>query len=172
MSSDARAPCPLSSCRHCLPAFLPIHACQPPPVVHPVASRAPLPQLPGSAWDASIPGEGFLYGYIGPTYPTVSAVIKEMCPHCEPSAIPRSGPAPVLMRFEDLRKATPAWEKYSKWIEDHAAAKETLGVVGAGRRNRGCGAGMRRAVRMGGGGGRACIVCCLHRRVLRLQSYV
>lgn len=87
-------------------------------------------QLPGSAWDASIPGEGFRYGYIIPGYSTVAPIIKEMCPHCIVPDIPRSGPAPVLMRFADLWKAAPDWEKYTAWIEGHAHARKAMGACG------------------------------------------
>lgn len=84
---------------------------------------------PGSAYDSSVPGLSFFYDYINPQWPGVDSIMKEMCPGCNVAKIPHSGPAPVLMRFSDLKKATPAWEKFSNWIETTPTAKKKLDWV-------------------------------------------
>lgn len=63
------------------------------------------PLLPfGSAYDASVPGMSFAFDYIGSRHPIAIKLYQERCPGCEPrDVIPNTGPAPVLMRFEDLR---------------------------------------------------------------------
>jgi hypothetical protein len=40
----------------------------------------------------------------------------------------------MLIRYSDLVAATPDWEVYTKWIEDHAHARTALGALrGDGR---------------------------------------
>lgn len=43
--------------------------------------------------------------------------------------IPGTGPAPVLLRVEELRKVTPDWERLTNYIEANKNVKEALGVV-------------------------------------------
>lgn len=74
-----------------------------------------------------MPGFGFKFDYIAPQNPIVGEILAEKCPNCDPRSVPGSGPAPVLMRFSDLRAATPLWEELSEWIETHEHAKKALG---------------------------------------------
>ena len=69
----------------------------------------------------------FKFDYISPHNPIVQDLLKQKCPKCNPHSVPGSGPAPVLMRFSDLRSATPLWEELSLWIETHEDAKKALG---------------------------------------------
>ncbi|MEW5298276.1 MAG: hypothetical protein WDW36_001419 [Sanguina aurantia] len=88
----------------------------------------PLPS-PGNAWDSSVPGWSFAFDYIGPKHPVVREILAEKCPTCDPDTVPNSGPAPVLLRFNDLKLATPMWEDLTKWIETHEEQKKQLGWV-------------------------------------------
>ena len=85
------------------------------------------PQARGSAYEPKVPGFGYKFDYISPQNPIVSEILAEKCPQCDPKSVPGSGPAPVLMRFSDLRAATPLWEELSEWIETHEHAKKALG---------------------------------------------
>lgn len=85
--------------------------------------------VPGDAWDPSIPGQSFAFDYIGSQNPVVRQLLEERCSNCSVSSVPNSGPAPVLMRFSDLKAATPIWEELSLWIEKHEEAKKMLGWV-------------------------------------------
>ncbi|GBF92072.1 hypothetical protein Rsub_04419 [Raphidocelis subcapitata] len=90
--------------------------------------RAPV-QAPGDAFDPSVQGLGFVYDYINPAYPTVAPSIVEMCPTCDPEKVPRSGPAPVLIRPHEMAVAAPDWEVYSAWIEGNKRARTNLDWV-------------------------------------------
>jgi hypothetical protein len=74
-----------------------------------------------------VPGLAFKFDYIAPQHHIVQQLLREKCPTCNPSSVPGSGPAPVLMRFSDLRAATPLWEELSLWIENNKPAKDALG---------------------------------------------
>lgn len=50
-----------------------------------------------------------------------------MCPDCDVNKIPKSGPAPVLLRPHELAKIGPDWESYTAWIESNDNAKQVLG---------------------------------------------
>lgn len=52
----------------------------------------------------------------------------EMCPDCDVKKIPRSGPAPVLLRPHELAMIGPDWETYTAWIEGNENAKKVLGA--------------------------------------------
>jgi hypothetical protein len=41
--------------------------------------------------------------------------------------VPASGPAPALLRFDELASLTPAWEKVTAAIEANAHAVKVLG---------------------------------------------
>lgn len=56
-------------------------------------------------------------------------VMLQMCPECDVSKIPKSGPAPVLLRPHELAMIGPDWETYTAWIEGNANAKQVLGKV-------------------------------------------
>mmetsp|Transcript_27021 Transcript_27021/g.59096 ORF Transcript_27021/g.59096 Transcript_27021/m.59096 type:complete len:635 (+) Transcript_27021:187-2091(+) len=86
-------------------------------------------QALGSAYDPEVPGLSYAFDYIAPQNPIVQEILKDKCPTCDPKSVPNSGPAPVLMRFSDLRAATPLWEELSQWIETHEHAKKQLGWV-------------------------------------------
>lgn len=43
--------------------------------------------------------------------------------------IPGTGPAPVLLRVEELWKITPDWERLTYYIETNKNVKEALGIV-------------------------------------------
>jgi hypothetical protein len=51
----------------------------------------------------------------------------EMCPECNVQQIPKSGPAPVLLRPHELALIGPDWERYTAWIEGNDNAKKVLG---------------------------------------------
>eukprot|EP00877_Chromochloris_zofingiensis_P015145 jgi/Chrzof1/9885/Cz04g19190.t1 len=86
-------------------------------------------KAPGSAYDASVQGLGFVYDYINPQYPTAKAVLHKMCRTCTGDKIPASGPAPVLLRPDELEVAALHWERYTAHIESDKHAKEVLGWV-------------------------------------------
>lgn len=54
-------------------------------------------------------------------------VMLQMCPECDVKKIPKSGPAPVLLRPHELAMVGPDWESYTAWIEGNANAKQVLG---------------------------------------------
>jgi hypothetical protein len=54
-------------------------------------------------------------------------VMLEMCPDCDVKKIPKSGPAPVLLRAHELAVIGPDWETYTAWIESNDNAKNVLG---------------------------------------------
>eukprot|EP00245_Coleochaete_scutata_P006796 TRINITY_DN21580_c0_g1_i1.p1 TRINITY_DN21580_c0_g1~~TRINITY_DN21580_c0_g1_i1.p1 ORF type:complete len:801 (+),score=219.38 TRINITY_DN21580_c0_g1_i1:188-2590(+) len=73
---------------------------------------------------------GFPFGYIIPTYPTITEVMARFYP--PPGRledIPGTGNAPVLARTEDVRKVLPIWVKVTADIEKDEEAKEKLGWV-------------------------------------------
>mmetsp|Transcript_4490 Transcript_4490/g.7562 ORF Transcript_4490/g.7562 Transcript_4490/m.7562 type:complete len:426 (-) Transcript_4490:524-1801(-) len=80
------------------------------------------------------PARQFHFQYIDTSYPTVVPILDKMLmekknitlPH---GSIPNSGPAPVLMRFAELKAVTPDWEIFTKAIEDTPKAVEVLGWV-------------------------------------------
>lgn len=86
-------------------------------------------KVPGSVYDPAVRGMSFAYDYINPKWPGVTEILKRMHEGVDIEKVPNSGPAPVLMRFEELKAAAPLWEVYSAWIEAHNDAKETLGWV-------------------------------------------
>lgn len=55
-------------------------------------------------------------------------VMLQMCPECDVKKIPKSGPAPVLLRPHELAMVGPDWESYTAWIEGNANAKQKLGT--------------------------------------------
>lgn len=74
---------------------------------------------------------GFPFGYIQPTSPGIESVLRKMFPaeRGPLSDVPNSGPAPVLMRWNELFKITPDWERLTKHIEDDKETKDKLGWV-------------------------------------------
>lgn len=74
---------------------------------------------------------GFPFGYIQPTSPNIEFVMRKMYPEDRgPLAdVPNSGPAPVLMRWDELFRITPDWERLTKHIEDDKETKDKLGWV-------------------------------------------
>lgn len=54
-------------------------------------------------------------------------VLKEMCPECDVSQVPHSGPSPVLLRPHELALVAPDWESYTAWIEANKKARDALG---------------------------------------------
>lgn len=76
----------------------------------------------------------FHFGYINPKYPSLPEVMKRLWPADAPfkfdiDAIPPSGPAPALIRLEDLKTLTPVWETVAAAIEADNDAKQRLGWV-------------------------------------------
>jgi len=58
----------------------------------------------------------------------VPQVLAEMCPECDISKIPRSGPSPVLIRPHELALVAPDWEVFTAWIEGNDKARDALGA--------------------------------------------
>ena len=52
-----------------------------------------------------------------------------MCPDCDVKKIPKSGPAPVLLRPHELAMVAADWEQYTAWIESNDDAKKVLGEL-------------------------------------------
>lgn len=61
-------------------------------------------------------------------YPGLHDVISKMW-NGDQNKIPCTGPAPVIIKRDDLVKMAPYWEEYTEHIEAHADAKEKLGWV-------------------------------------------
>lgn len=73
----------------------------------------------------------FPFGYITPQAPILEAVMRLMYPPSKGplSDIPATGPAPVLMRWQQLFLICPEWERLTYHIEHHPETKERLGWV-------------------------------------------
>eukprot|EP00854_Cymbomonas_tetramitiformis_P018693 gene18693-22321_t len=76
----------------------------------------------------------FHFGYINPKYPSLPAVMKRLWPADAPfkfdiDAIPPSGPAPALIRLEDLKTLTPVWEEHLAVINGSSGGQEHLAVI-------------------------------------------
>ncbi|KAF5828994.1 hypothetical protein DUNSADRAFT_16723 [Dunaliella salina] len=85
-------------------------------------------QIPGSAWDPDIPGVQYLFDYIQPWHPNAVPSIKKLYPG-DIKDVPSSGPAPVLMRFEDFMKVVPTYVQASVTMEQDEDMKTRLGWV-------------------------------------------
>lgn len=70
----------------------------------------------------------FPFGYINPTYPTITEVMHRLYPG-PLEDIPGTGPAPALMRVSEWLEVTPKWEQLTADIEADPEAKEKLGWV-------------------------------------------
>lgn len=84
----------------------------------------------GDAWDPVVKSIGFFFDYIDPAHPDCRHIIKRLLHgRVDPSAVPRSGPAPALMRFSELKAVVPLWEKVTAEIEGDEEAKKVLDWV-------------------------------------------
>ena len=70
----------------------------------------------------------FPFAYIDPTYPTIKKVMKKLYPGPLEN-IPRTGPAPAMLRIKQWLEVIPEWEKLTAEIEGNEEAKEKLGWV-------------------------------------------
>ncbi|EFJ51470.1 hypothetical protein VOLCADRAFT_103500 [Volvox carteri f. nagariensis] len=85
------------------------------------------------AYDTSAVGFQFMFDYIMPEHPCRFAAVPFMNKlsggRVEPKDIPRSGPAPVLIRYTDLAALTPDWERVTAAIEADPEAVKQLDWV-------------------------------------------
>eukprot|EP01026_Neomeris_dumetosa_P046773 TRINITY_DN39953_c0_g1_i2.p2 TRINITY_DN39953_c0_g1~~TRINITY_DN39953_c0_g1_i2.p2 ORF type:complete len:413 (+),score=57.01 TRINITY_DN39953_c0_g1_i2:43-1281(+) len=88
-------------------------------------------ESPGEASDPSVQPQSFLFGYINPTYPSLKQQIRKLYPESEGGLekVPRTGPAPVLLRVRELEKVAPEWERLTAQIEADKELKDALGWV-------------------------------------------
>ncbi|KAL6750916.1 hypothetical protein V8C86DRAFT_2795790 [Haematococcus lacustris] len=82
-------------------------------------------QVPGDAWDRSVPGVQFLYDYIMPAHPNAAPQMKKLYAG-NVSDIPASGPAPVLMRLQDWYTITEDYVAASRIMEGDQEMKSKL----------------------------------------------
>ncbi|KAK9816540.1 hypothetical protein WJX72_001729 [[Myrmecia] bisecta] len=83
--------------------------------------QAPPAEGPADSW-------AFPFGYIQPQAPALNAVMKRMYPG-DLNDVPGTGPAPVMLRIQELIKITPDWERLTAHIEADPESKEKLGWV-------------------------------------------
>ncbi|GMH39670.1 hypothetical protein BSKO_07568 [Bryopsis sp. KO-2023] len=81
--------------------------------------------------DSSAKAQAFPFSYIPPAHSNVAAAMRAMYPEEKGplTAIMNSGPAPVLLRVDELRKITPEWERLTYFIESTPTIKQTLGWI-------------------------------------------
>lgn len=82
-------------------------------------------QAPDAA-NPNLPGMQFHFDYIAPAHPDCAHIIKRLGGGIDPETVPASGPAPALIRFTDLVRITPDWERVTAAIE---ADKEAVKVL-------------------------------------------
>jgi hypothetical protein len=104
------------ACNHC-----PLHAYQPPPLTRSTTLQAP------DAYDPVAKGLSFAFDYIDPVHPDCFQIIKRLYGGGDPHDVPNSGPAPVLVRYGELKGVTPVWERITADIENDAEAVKVLG---------------------------------------------
>ncbi|EIE24619.1 hypothetical protein COCSUDRAFT_14028 [Coccomyxa subellipsoidea C-169] len=87
-------------------------------------------QAPPAEDPASRP-MAYPFNYIVPTAPPLEGVMRKMYPaELGPlSGIHGSGPAPVMMRFDEWMEVAPEWERLTAHIEADMESKEKLGWV-------------------------------------------
>ena len=61
------------------------------------------------------------------TAPDCAYIIKRLYSEGDPAEVPASGPAPVLLRFNELATLVPAWEVITAAIEADKEAVKKLG---------------------------------------------
>jgi len=86
-------------------------------------------QAPGNAYDPSVLGQQFHFGYIMAQHADCSSIIKRLYGGKDPADVPNSGPAPAMLRFTDLVAVTPEWERVTAAIEADKEAVKVLGWV-------------------------------------------
>lgn len=81
--------------------------------------------------ESSAKSEAFPFSYIQPTNPNAMASVRSMYPESKGplTDVINSGPAPVLLRANELRQITPDWERLTYFIEKNKAVKDNLGWV-------------------------------------------
>ncbi|KAK9795215.1 hypothetical protein WJX73_002433 [Symbiochloris irregularis] len=89
------------------------------------------PPLAPPAEDTRAPSWAFPFGYIVPTDPGITGVMRKMFPEDRGpiSRVPGSGPAPVMLRVHEWAKVIPDWERLTAHIEADKESKEKLGWV-------------------------------------------
>ncbi|MEW5312359.1 MAG: hypothetical protein WDW38_004000 [Sanguina aurantia] len=86
-------------------------------------------QVPGDAYDASVPGVQYHYDYIIPNHPDASPWMQKLFPGGDVSTIPPSGPAPVMLRFADWQLLGPDYVSRSAAMEADEGMKKALSWV-------------------------------------------
>ncbi|GLC55430.1 hypothetical protein PLESTB_000986400 [Pleodorina starrii] len=82
------------------------------------------------AYDARAVGFQFMFDYIMPEHPSAVPFMNKLSGgRVEPKNIPRSGPAPVLIRYTDLAALIPDWERITADIEADPEAVKQLDWV-------------------------------------------
>ena len=83
-------------------------------------------ELP-SGPDAKSKAYGFSFAYINPAMHPEE--MKVLYPGGDPTTVPSTGPAPILMTLDKWLRVTEEWERLSALIESKADIKKTLGWV-------------------------------------------
>lgn len=78
------------------------------------------------AYNPLSPNMQFHFGYIMSQHPNCINIIRRLYGGRDPVDVPNSGPAPVLMRYSDLKLVAPDWERITADIE---ADKEAVKVL-------------------------------------------
>ncbi|KAG2438731.1 hypothetical protein HXX76_005276 [Chlamydomonas incerta] len=82
------------------------------------------------AYDSKTVGLQFMFDYIMPAHPDAAPLMRKLSDNkVDPSVIPRSGPAPVLIRYTDLAGVVPEWERVTAAIEADPVAVKVLDWV-------------------------------------------
>ncbi|KAG2496629.1 hypothetical protein HYH03_005450 [Edaphochlamys debaryana] len=82
------------------------------------------------AYDAKMTGFQFMFDYIMPDHPDAAPLMTKLSDgRVPPEAIPRSGPAPVMIRYTDLAGVVPEWERVTAKIEADPVAVKVLDWV-------------------------------------------
>ncbi|PNH02423.1 hypothetical protein TSOC_011595 [Tetrabaena socialis] len=82
------------------------------------------------AYDSTAIGFQFMFDYIMPAHPDAVPYMKSLSDNrIDPKIIPRSGPAPVLIRYTDLAGVVPEWERITAKIEADPKAVKQLDWV-------------------------------------------
>jgi len=84
---------------------------------------------PGDAYDRNVIGVQYQYDYIYPAAEDLAPCISKFYGGGDRSIIPRSGPAPVVMRLDEWMKVGPNYVNVSAAIESDNVCKEKLGWV-------------------------------------------
>lgn len=87
-------------------------------------------RIPGDALDKSVPGHQYHFDYIIPSHPDAAPhILKLYGQGKKVTDVPASGPAPVLLRFDDWMVLVPEYNRLSIEMEKDEPMKKQLGWV-------------------------------------------